>query len=234
MNPTYIVSIPDPLKREIRIRLSFAAPIGEATLRLPAWIPGSYMIRDFARNIVEISAADSSSSKIPLRKIDKHSWRITANGQPVHVDYSVYANDLSVRGAYVDNTHAYFNGTSLYLRVEGLQHLPHKVVLQKIAGGSYSGWRVATTLPTTCVDAQGFGEYQADDYEQLIDHPVEIGDLTTGEFQLDSITHRIAIFGRHHCDMQRLTRDLLKICGCQATLFGEITQLRGAAAEAAA
>jgi predicted metalloprotease with PDZ domain len=222
MNPKYIVSIPDPLKREIRIRLSFIAPAGEATLRLPAWIPGSYMIRDFARNIVEISAAGDDRRQLPLRKIDKHSWRIAANGQLVHVDYTVYANDLSVRSAYVDNTHAYFNGTSLYLRIEGQQHLPHDVTLQQIAGNAYAGWCVATTLPSTRVDAQGFGEYQAGDYAQLIDHPVEIGALTTGEFQLDKVTHRIAIFGRHHCDMQRLTRDLLKICSCQAALFGEL------------
>jgi len=174
MSPKYIVSIPDPTKREIHVRLSVKSGADGLTLRLPAWIPGSYMIRDFSRHIVEIRATDSAGRNLQIEKINKHSWRVAADEEVICVDYIVYANDLSVRGAHVDNTHAFFNGASLYLSVDGLQHLPHQVTILQPDAERYANWQVATTLPALAVDDKGYGQYQAQDYESLIDYPVEI------------------------------------------------------------
>ncbi len=222
MPPKYIVSIPDPTKREIHVQLSIKSAADGLTLRLPAWIPGSYMIRDFSRHIVEMRATDSAGRHLQIEKIDKHSWRIAANEEEIRVDYIVYANDLSVRGAHVDNTHVFFNGTSLYLAVESMQHLRHRVEILQPGSDAYANWQVATTLPIVSVDDLGYGQYEAEDYEQLIDYPVEIADLSTAEFAVNGIEHRIAIYGRHHCDFMRLCDDLVKICGRHAQLFGEL------------
>lgn len=222
MSPKYIVSIADPTKREIHVQLSVKSAADGLTLRLPAWIPGSYMIRDFSRHIVEMRATDSAGFQLQIEKIDKHSWRIDACEEVLCVEYIVYANDLSVRGAHVDNTHIFFNGASIYLAVEGVQHLPHRVEILKPGARASVNWRVATTLPATAVDDQGYGQYEARDYEQLIDYPVEIADLSTVEFTVNGIHHGIAIYGRHHCDFNRLCDDLVKICGTHAQLFGEL------------
>ncbi len=222
MSPKYIVSIPDPTKREIHVQLPIKSGADGLTLRLPAWIPGSYMIRDFSRHIVEMSATGSDGRHLQIEKIDKHSWRVAADKEEICVDYIVYANDLSVRGAHVDNTHAFFNGASLYLAVEEMQHLPHRVEILKPGADACANWQVATTLPAVAADDQGYGQYEAQDYEHLIDYPVEIADLSTAEFAVDGIQHRIAIYGKHHCDFKRLCDDLVKICGTHAQLFGEL------------
>jgi len=96
---------------------------GKLLVSMPAWIPGSYMIRDFARNIVSITAIDSAGP-VPLEKLDKQSWRLTLGGGRLILSYRVYAWELSVRAAHLDTTHAYFNGPSLFLRVHGLDEGP--------------------------------------------------------------------------------------------------------------
>jgi predicted metalloprotease with PDZ domain len=222
MPPKYIVSIPDPKKREIHVKLFVKSTPQGLTLRLPAWIPGSYMIRDFSRHIVEMRATDSSGRYLQIQKIDKHSWHIAADEELISIDYVVYANDLSVRGAHVDNTHAFFNGAALYLSVDGFQHLPHQVIILQPDAERYANWQVATTMPIVSVDDLCFGEYEAQDYERLIDYPVEISDLSTADFSVNGIHHRIAIYGRHHCDFKRLCDDLVKICGTHAHLFREL------------
>lgn len=218
----YIVTIPEPTRREIHVQLRVKSGADGVTLRLPAWIPGSYMIRDFSRHVVEMRATDSAGRHLQIEKIDKHSWRVAADGEEICVDYIVYANDLSVRGAHVDNTHVFFNGASLYLAVEGMLQLSHRVEIWKPSVLASVNWQVATTLPCLAVDDQGYGEYEAQNYEQLIDHPVEIADLSTAGFTVSGIQHRIAIYGRHQCDFERLCDDLGKICRKHVQLFGEL------------
>ncbi|MEN8213324.1 MAG: PDZ domain-containing protein [Pseudomonadota bacterium] len=222
MSPKYLVSIPDPATREIHVRLTANSGTEGLTLRMPAWIPGSYMIRDFSRNIVEMRASGAEGQQLPIVKIDKQSWHIALADEQIRVDYVIYANDLSVRSAYVDNTRVFFNGTSLFLSVDGYQDACHQVTLQRPDAETCANWQVATAMPVVDVDKSGFGRYEAEDYQHLIDCPVEIGDLATAEFDVQGIQHRIAIYGRQQCDFERLCKDLGKICSCHAELFGEL------------
>ncbi|MCP5269130.1 MAG: M61 family metallopeptidase [Zoogloeaceae bacterium] len=194
---------------------------------LPAWIPGSYLIRDFARHIVRITA-EAGGKPVALTKTDKHTWQAEAvNGQQaLTVHYLVYAWDLSVRGAHLDQTHGFFNGTSVFLRVIGQEESPCLVDLQPPNGKPYAGWRVATALaPATrekkSAKPHGFGLYAAANYDELIDHPVEMGTFTLAKFKACGIPHEIAITGQHDCDLDRLTADLKKICEWQIRFFGE-------------
>ena len=186
---------------------------------MPAWIPGSYMIRDFAKNIVTI-AAHCAGVPVKLEKLDKQTWRCEPCDAELVICYEVYAWDFSVRSAHLDTTHGYFNGTSVFLKAVGREHENCKIEILPPSGHRYRYWRVATTLSTAGAMHQGFGAYQAADYEELIDHPVEMGNFSHAVFQVSGVEHEIVITGRHRADMQRLCTDLKAICETHASLYG--------------
>ncbi len=190
-------------------------------LSLPAWIPGSYMIRDFARNVVTLRA-EAGGRPVSLRKIDKQTWQCARCDEALTIAYEVYAWDLSVRSAHLDTTHAYFNGTSVFLKVHGQESEPCKVEICKPAGERYHNWRVATAMKSAGAAPYAFGLYQAANYDELIDHPVEMGEFTLDTFEAGSIPHDIVISGQHRCDRGRLCRDLKKICETHIKMFGEL------------
>ena len=187
---------------------------------LPAWIPGSYMIREFARNIVSI-AAESRGRRVELVKLDKHSWQAAGCGGPLRLRYRVYAWDASVRAAHLDETHAFFNGTSVFLRVEGREHEALDVDVAPPAGKSYRDWRVATSLPERGAPRYGFGTYRAVDYDALIDHPVEMGRFRLEQFVAAGVPHEIAYTGVvPNFDAARVNADIATLCAAQIRFFG--------------
>jgi predicted metalloprotease with PDZ domain len=193
-------------------------PAGQV-FALPAWIPGSYMIREFARNIVRIRA-EAAGQAVCLAKLDKHSWQAAPVAGPLTVHYEVYAWDLSVRAAHLDQTHGFFNGTSVFLRVAGQEARRHQVDIQRPADPAARNWRVATSLPEAGAKRYGFGTYAAVDYDDLIDHPVEMGDFALGGFTAHGVRHDIVITGRvPNLDMARLEKDLKAICETQIAFF---------------
>ncbi|MCF6282518.1 MAG: PDZ domain-containing protein [Candidatus Polarisedimenticolaceae bacterium] len=190
-------------------------------LSMPAWISGSYMVRDFAKNIVSIAAV-SQGEVLEIGQIDKQKWRISATCNPIKVTYDVYAWDLSVRTAYLDRYRAYFNGPSVFLQVHGSETTQCAVDICTPEGERYVDWRVATSLKSDGLDRHQFGIYLAEGYFDLIDHPVEIGLFESATFMVDSIPHEIVISGHHKADMGRLCLDLKRICEEQRKLFGRL------------
>lgn len=208
---------------EITLTVNAPDPQGQ-TLSLPAWIPGSYMIREFARNIVQIRA-ESAGKAVRLKKIDKHTWRAAPCGGVLVLHYQVYAWDLSVRAAHLDQTHGFFNGTSVFLQVHGQENKPHVVDILPPDDDAYSGWRVATAMPELKVKRYGFGTYIAQNYDELIDHPVEMGEFTLLSFRAHGVPHDMVITGKvPNLDHARLTADLTKICEAQIAFFEPITK----------
>lgn len=205
---------------EVELLVERPDPVGQA-LSLPAWIPGSYMIRDFAKNVVLL---DASCRGEPLRatKTDKQTWRCDPCDGPLSIAYQVYAWDLSVRSAHFDTTHAYFNGTSLFLRVQGQEHKTCFVELVQPVNPPYATWKVATSLARAGVRTYQFGRYSADDYDDLIDHPVEIGNFSSICFDVAGKPHELVIQGRHNTDLERLKCDLQRICEQHVSLYGEL------------
>ncbi|AXK38085.1 M61 family metallopeptidase [Crenobacter cavernae] len=188
---------------------------------LPAWIPGSYMIRDFARQIVAIRA-ESGGKSLALTQLDKHSWLAEPCKKALTVTVEVYAYDLSVRGAYLDSTRGFFNGTSVFLRPEGLAEQPCTLDIQPPEGKAFDDWTVATSLaPLDVKKRTGFGRYGAAGYDELIDHPFELGGVERVTFKACGVPHEIVVSGRHRGDLKRLARDAKKICEYQIRLFGE-------------
>ena len=203
---------------EVSVTVDTPSVVGQV-FALPAWIPGSYMIREFARNIVQIRA-ESGGKKIALTKLDKHSWQAEACNGPLTLHYQVYAWDLSVRAAHLDQTHGFFNGTSVFLQVLGREQAKHVIDIVRPEGEVYQDWRVATALPELKARRYGFGTYVAANYDELIDHPVEMGAFELGSFKAHGTQHDVVFTGRvPNLDMARLTADLKKICEAQIAFF---------------
>jgi len=204
----------------VRLRVTEPAPKGQR-LQLPAWIPGSYMIRDFARNITAISARDTHGP-VPLSKLDKQTWELGRCDGEVAVDYRVYAFDLSVRSAYLDHTRAYFNGTSLFLRVPEHAEASWELRIPRPEDLAARDWRVASALPAADVDERGFGVYAGEGYACLTDCPVEIGVFERAEFKAEDTPHELVISDGGRFDMERICQDLKPICEEHVGLFGDL------------
>ncbi len=209
---------PEAHRFEVTCTVADPDPAGQR-FALPAWIPGSYMIREFAKHVVAIHA-ECGSAAVPLAKVDKHTWRAAPCRGPLTVTAEVYAWDLSVRGAHLDTTHGFFNGTSVFLCALGKEDRPCEVEILPPPGRGYARWRVATSLARAGARPFGFGAYAAEDYDELIDHPVEMGTFAHAAFSVHGVPHEIAITGRQRCDLERLARDLKRVCEQHLRLFG--------------
>src|SRR5215471_15755868 len=186
---------------------------------LPAWAPGSYLIRDFARNVVAVEAR-SGRRPVPIIKVDKHTWVAAPARGPLTLTLEVYAWDLSVRAAHLDASHGFFNGPSVFPRVLGKEARACEVDIKAPRGLRYRSWRVATTMRRQRAPVNGFGLYRAASYDEMIDHPVEMGAFTLARFEARGVPHDIAISGRHDADVERLCADLRRLCESHIALFG--------------
>jgi predicted metalloprotease with PDZ domain len=187
--------------------------------RLPSWIRGSYLVRDFARHVVRVAARDAAGAPVAVERLDKRTLRCAPCAGALTLESEVYAYDDSVRKAYLDPRRGFFNGSSLFYAVEGQADRPVEVEIRRGAGGA--GWRVATTLAPQAVDGDGFGTYRAGDYEEALDHPVEMGEFRRVDFDVDGIPHAFVLAGRCEPDAERLARDAAAICHAQRELFGQ-------------
>jgi len=217
----YDVRFIDPAAHHVSVTLTVQDPDPEGQIiALPAWIPGSYTIRFFARHIRNIVAA-GPDGPLTLERLDSDRWRIPPTAGPVTVTSLHYCWDLSVRTAHVDRTHAFFNGTSLFLQVLGQTEGAHSVTLHEPDDAACSAWRVATTLTRTDGQNWGFGSFSAVDYDELVDHPVECSDFDLVSFEACGVPHHVAVTGRHRGDLDRFAADLVPICEAHIKMFGE-------------
>ncbi len=193
---------------------------GGQRLLLPTWIPGSYLIRDFAQHFVTVRA-ECAGQAVSIHKTRKDTWLAHPCSGPLTVTAQVYAFDLSVRTAYLDHARGYFNGAAVFLCPEGREKAPCVVEIVAPASPIGESWRVATTLESAGAPRYGFGTYQAGSYEELIDHPVETGNFALTSFEAAGITHELAVAGRQRADLDRVAHDLQRVCAAQIALFGQ-------------
>lgn len=218
----YILQPQKPEAHLFGVTLEIGAPAAAGQrLALPAWIPGSYMIRDFARHVVAL-VAHCDGHPIAVDKLDSHTWRCAPCDGPLTVRYSVHARDSSVRAATLDTTGGLCNGSSVFLRPLDQPDGPFEVEIVRPPDPGYADWHMATAMNAVETDAAGFGRYRAADYEELIDHPLRLGELTRLEFEAAGAPHEVVLPGRPRLDGERLCRDLATVCGEHVRLFGEL------------
>ncbi|MEY2661746.1 MAG: hypothetical protein RIQ35_63 [Pseudomonadota bacterium] len=209
----------DGHRYDVTLRIANPNPAGQV-LRMPAWIPGSYLIRDFSKHIESIAAFSvfgAVETELPLERIDNDTWKLpsVAADTIIEVRTTVYAFDTSVRTAYLDSERGFFNPSSLCLAVEGQTHLPTALAIAPIGT-----WSVQTTLSRAKTDAAGFGFYLAPNYDALLDHPVALGHFQTIDWKSRGAHHSMVIQGcLQEVDRKRLITDLSAICDSIIDLF---------------
>jgi predicted metalloprotease with PDZ domain len=193
-----------------QISLHIENPQAGQFVSLPVWIPGSYLVREFAKNLQNLKAKQGGKS-VAIHQVNKSQWQIESKpDQALHLSYEVYAFDNSVRTAWLDMQRGFFNGTSVCLRVHGLEEQAHALTLSPLKN---STWSVATGLTPVKVNKQGFGEYQAANYDELVDCPFEMGNFWRGQFTACGIPHEFVVAGAlPSFDGSRLLADTQKIC----------------------
>lgn len=175
-------------------------------LVMPVWIPGSYKVRDFSRNVQEFNAG-----RLAWKKLDKNTWRVETEGRDsIEVSYAVYAHELTVRTSHVDSDHAYLNGPSVFLYVDGRRAEPHSLSIR--AGR----WSVAAGL------AKRGSQYEASSYDALVDCPIEVSAFSRKTFRVRGRLHEFVAHGAGNFDLGRLTSDTSKIVMQASKIFGKL------------
>lgn len=188
--------------------------------RMPVWIRGSYRVRDFSKHVLEIAARDGEGHPRPLRRLDKRSLEVLPGHGKLELSYRVYAFDASVRKAYLDTCRGFFNPGSLCYLVEGREGEDVNLALVAPDDPACADWRVATSLRARQVDARGFGDYQAENAEDLLDQPVELGAFERVDFEVLGMPHALVLAGHAPVDTARVVNDLQAICAAEHALFG--------------
>ena len=197
-----------------QVTMTIAAPASSQSLRLPVWIPGSYLVREFSRHVHSLQCSQNGRAAL-VSQSDKAGWLVACDSTlPLEVRYQVYAFDNSVRTACLTDVRGFFNATSVCLMVQDQADRSHS--LELVLGRSMKGWQVATGLTPQRINAAGFGRYLAADYDELADCPVEMGRFWSGEFMACGVPHRFVVAGAlPSMDGERLLRDAQKICETQ-------------------
>jgi predicted metalloprotease with PDZ domain len=212
----YRIEVADAAAHQFKVTLTIADPAPEQQLSLPVWIPGSYMVREFSRHLSRLEARQGTRAR-PLVQLAKDRWSVATSGRgALVVTYVAYAFDPSVRTAWLGADRGFFNTTSLCLAVEGRGAEPHRIELHKLP----PGWDVATGM--TRVDA-GAGTtrakpartqvFESADYDELADHPFELGPFWRGQFTSGGVVHEFVVSGAWpQFDGARLLADTKRIC----------------------
>ncbi|MAF83797.1 MAG: peptidase M61 [Chromatiales bacterium] len=201
----------------VMCRVSEPDPDGQE-FSLPAWIPGSYMIRDYARHLLSMTASIDGET-VPIRKLDKSTWRAGPGKGTLQINAEIYANDLSVRGSFLDHDHAFLNGVCLFFRIHGLDN--ERCIVHIAPPEHTDDWKLATGLLRLTGEANAFGAFEADGYAELIDRPVLMGPLLFGRFELAGAEHLVAIAGCSNVDMERIEHDVACICASHVEVFAD-------------
>jgi predicted metalloprotease with PDZ domain len=210
---SYLLRIPEPHTHLLHVEMRVDGVAGPLELAMPSWTPGSYLMREFPRNVVALMAFDGAGRPLAAAKTDKSTWRVDAPADGTVVTrYVVHADELSVRTSHVDATHAAVNGASVFLFARGRQDGPHAVTV-----AAPEGWRTTTSLRETQP-----GTFAARDYDELVDSPMEIGRHALVEWPVDGVTHRWAVWGRGNWDGHRLAHDTTRIVLAEKALFGSL------------
>ncbi|MPZ14751.1 MAG: PDZ domain-containing protein [Chloroflexi bacterium] len=208
----YTVSMPRPATHLLHVTVEIDAPSDTTELRIPVWIPGSYLVREFARHVQDFRATDSLAQPLAWRKTRKDTWLIEAGSAPtIRAEFDYYANELTVRTSHLDSTHVFFNPPNLLPYAPGRTAEPALLTVE-----APDGWTVETGL-RRC--EPGRNVFIASDYDELADCPVHAGPDPVLSFDALGVPHAVATWGRGNLDQERLRNDLQRIVESEAALF---------------
>lgn len=187
---------------------------GFVDLKMPVWAPGSYLIREFPKNVESVQARDSGSEDLKVYKIDKNTWRVeNGKAKKIVVKYRIYAFEVSVRTSFVDESHAFLSPTGVFMFVDGFIDEPTEVTVTP-----YEGWsKISTGLEPVTGQKNTF---YAENFDILFDSPIEVGNQDVFEFTAAGVKHEVAMVGGGNYDKERLKRDMASIVEESTAVFG--------------
>jgi predicted metalloprotease with PDZ domain len=189
-----------------------------ATVKLPVWAPGSYLVREFSRHLNQVKAYSLQGAALPVIKKTKNAWEIDLKGQTAFVvKYEVYAFELSVRTSFLDETHGFVSGPSMFMYLDGHKETGGELLVQPHA----SFKRISTGMALKSDVKQGNNQtFTFDNYDQLVDCPIEIGNQYEFEFEAAGVKHTVAMYGEGNFDPERLKEDMAKIVEEETKVVG--------------
>ena len=213
----YQIEFDDYRQHLIHVTLRFVADPTQV-LSLPTWIPGSYLIREFSKHIESVRAYDEEGRLLEIQKFEKNKWRLfNTDHELITVEYDVYAYDLSVRGAYVDQTRLYVNPACACLGLEGQEDKAVEVEL--FLPDELKHFQLATGMASKSL-VKGRFTLKAKNYAELIDAPFELAEQTRFSFEANGISHEFVVSGKHAMNAARMQQDIEKICATEISMFG--------------
>lgn len=213
----YQIEFDDYRQHLIHVTLRFVADPTQV-LSLPTWIPGSYLIREFSKHIESVRAYDEEGRLLEIQKFEKNKWRLfNTDHELITVEYDVYAYDLSVRGAYVDQTRLYVNPSCACLGLEGQEDKAVEVEL--FLPDELKHFQLATGMASKSL-VKGRFTLKAKNYAELIDAPFELAEQTRFSFEANGIPHEFVVSGKHAMNAARMQQDIEKICATEISMFG--------------
>ena len=181
-------------------------------IKMPVWAPGSYLVREFAKSINQVTVLDASGNPIKAEKTEKNTWSIDTKGhRRIKVKYQVYAFELSVRTSFLDDSHGYINGSSVFMYVAGNKNISGE--LEIIPHASFK------TI-STALEKKSNRIYAYKNYDHLIDCPIEIGNHIEFSFDAAGVHHTVAMYGEGNFDVETLKRDMSKIIESETKVMG--------------
>ena len=189
-------------------------------IKMPVWAPGSYLVRDFSKNVNLVKAYNEKGESLSVEKTTKNAWKINkGNAKKVKVNYEVYAFELTVRTSFLDLTHGFVSGTGMFMYVEKLRNKSGK--LKVVPHASFKTITTALPLSADGFTADGSTTYSYSDYDYLVDCPIEIGNQEVFEFQSKGVKHTVAMYGEGNYNVEQLKVDMAKITAASTEIFGQ-------------
>ena len=217
---SYTLSMPEPWTHYYHVTQTIKGERKKSIdFVMPVWIPGSYKVREFSKNVEEFKAHSEKSDNLKWEKIDKNSWRVYTNkANEVTISYKVYAFVKSVRNSFLDDSHGFVSPPDVFMYVEKLKNRPATLVIDP--------YDEFSTISTGLEKSPGSkNSYIVPDYDILVDSPIEIGNQTIFEFEVEGVPHEIAFYGKGNYDSSAVD-EVKRIVEATAKLFGEIPYKR--------
>ncbi|MEP6789271.1 MAG: peptidase M61, partial [Acidobacteriota bacterium] len=203
---SYSVSMSKPWTHllEVEMRVRSASMPDKLELKMPVWTPGSYLIREYARQVQSFGVKDAGRADLAWSKTNKNTWQVETKGKSeIVAKYLVYANELTVRTNELNDEHGFWNNAATLMFVKDQLKAPSTVKVTP-----YGNWRVATGLPPVNGQANTF---RAENYDILYDSPFEVSDFKEISFDVHGKRHSIVMSGEGNYDLKRLAVDVAKI-----------------------
>ena len=217
----YNLKMPKPQNHYYHVEMELEGFKGKTIdVKMPIWAPGSYLAREFAKNVNLVTAVDVNGKEIPVKKINKNTWRISkGKAGKVTIKYEVYAFELSVRTSFLDLTHGFVSGSGVFMYVDGYKDYSGKLVVFP-----HNDFNVITTAlkrEAEGVVGDGAQTFIFKNYDQLVDCPIEIGNQELFSFKAAGVNHKVAMYGFGNYDIEQLKIDMAKVVESATNVFGQ-------------